>query len=229
MDAGGTLSASVLASAFDALLFVSTALLAAAVFAEALRADRPFYAALAWSVGVLYLPHVFLPLYVVYVLWRRPAINRRVFARWGVPPAILLLVTLAVGFYFFRKDRNSFDAHVERAGGARLRGRRDEAIDEYRAALRLHPDDAHTRKLLGLELSDARRWPEALEQLRAARDGGDDDAALDFHLGRALEESRRAAEAERSYQEFLRGELCAGDVPDARCQTARERLTIMKN
>jgi hypothetical protein len=131
-----------------------------------------------------------------------------------------LLVAGAASFY---QDYRSFDAHLARAARAKLNGRTERAIVEYRAALRAR-EDAHTRKLLGLELLGAGRAAEAVAELRAAEAGGEPDEALDFHVGSALEAAGRGEEAAGSYLKFLRSGLCARTPTGASCEAARARV-----
>ena len=133
---------------------------------------------------------------------------------------------LALGAFYFYRDYHSADAHLARAASAKLRHRRDRALAEYAAALRL-ADDPHTRQLLALELSAAGRHEEALAHLQAARAVAEPDEALPFHLGAALEALDRPAEAAAEYRTFLESDLCRREPPDPRCDAARSRLSAV--
>ncbi len=148
-----------------------------------------------------------------------PALSR---SRLAPTLAYLTAVLLVGGLYFYR-DYTSFDAHFARARRAQLYNQRERAVREYRAALRLR-DDAHTRKLLGVELSAAGRWEEALAELRAAEQGGEPDESLAFREAVALDKLNRRDEAADAYRRFLRTRPCARPEPDPLCIDAQGRL-----
>lgn len=154
-------------------------------------------------------------------------LNLRAVRRHALP-LLYAAALLAAGALYFYADYRSADAHLARAQRAKLDRRDERALMEYRAALRLE-DDPHVRKLLGVELSRARRWEEALAELRAAEAGGEPDDALAFHMATALAELNRPAEAADEYGKFLRTRICAQPPPDRRCETARRTLRIIGN
>lgn len=138
-------------------------------------------------------------------------------------PVLYALVLLSFcGVYFYR-DYHSFDAHLARAANARLLNKRAAAIREYRAALRL-ADDAHTHKLLGVQLAEDNQLEAALAEFRAAERGGEPDALLPLRTAHTLDALGRTAEARLEYQKFLREDLCTRPAPDARCQEASARV-----
>lgn len=143
-----------------------------------------------------------------------------------LPPVLYAAVLLAAGGIYFYQDYVSFDAHLARAAKAKLDGRRGRTISEYRAALRVR-EDAHTRKLLGLELLEEGRAEEALAELRAAEAGGEPDERISFRMASALEALGRRAEAVEAYERFGRGALCAQTPPEALCAAASERLRAL--
>lgn len=147
--------------------------------------------------------------------------------RWplALPPLYLLLLILPGALYFYL-DYESVDAHLARASQAKIVGRHERAIGEYRAALALE-DDAHTRKLLGIELDGAGRTPEALDAYRAAARGGEPDELLPFRIAAALDALGRATEAAPAYQNFLQSRLCARRSADSRCGQAQGRLQTL--
>lgn len=140
---------------------------------------------------------------------------------FAVPAAYVALVLLC-GALFFYLDYRSPDAHLARAERAKLYVERAHAIEEYRAALRLS-DDAHTHKLLGLELAADGRDAEALEEFRAAQRGGEPDERLDFYVADALDALGRSDEAAATYRLFRDSRACLQPIPDERCETARRR------
>ncbi len=143
-------------------------------------------------------------------------------SRFAVP-LLYAGALLLVGAFFFYQDYRSFDAHLARGARAKLYGRREHVMAEYRAALGVR-EDAHTRKLLGLELLEAGRAEEALAELRAAEVGGEPDETLAYHVASALEALGRPGEAANSYVKFLRSGLCARTPPSANCEVARARV-----
>jgi tetratricopeptide (TPR) repeat protein len=140
-----------------------------------------------------------------------------------VVPLLYAGALLLVGASSFYQDYRSFDAHLARGARAKLYGRREGVLAEYRAALGVR-EDAHTRKLLGLELLEAGRAEEALAELRAAEAGGEPDEALAYHVGSALEALGRPGEAVTSYVKFLRSAACARTPPSPPCEAARARV-----
>jgi hypothetical protein len=140
-------------------------------------------------------------------------------------PLLYALVLLFCGALYFYRDYQSFDAHLARAANARLLNQRAAAISEYRAALRLS-DDAHTHKLLAVQLEEDGQTEAALTELRAAeRAGGDEDALLPYRIAHLLDALNRRAEADLEYQKFSQGSLCAPPSPaDARCAEASARV-----
>lgn len=139
------------------ILLLVSALISAWVLASA-RKRFPIYVAFAWALGVLFLPLVVVPAYVsVVLLWRRPVRERR----WRVllPLVYGVVVISAIAGYYY-VDRQSVDAHLARAAEAKLIDDHAAAIREYRRALELE-ENAHTRKLLGMELELAGQLAEA--------------------------------------------------------------------
>lgn len=148
-----------------------------------------------------------------------PALSR---SRLALPFVYLTAVLLVGGIHFYR-DYTSFDAHFARARQAKLYNQRERTVREYRAALRLR-EDAHTRKLLGVELSEAGRWEEALAELRAAERGGEPDESLAYREALALDKLNRHDEAAQAYRRFLRARPCTRPEPDPPCIDAQGRL-----
>lgn len=138
-------------------------------------------------------------------------------------PLIYAATALLLGALYFYWDYSSFDARFARARQAELYNRRERAIHEYRAALAAR-DDAHTRKLLGMELARAERWEEALAEFRAARLMGEPDDKLLFHEAHVLDKLNRPTEATQTFRRFLQSQSCAPPDPDPLCGAAHARL-----
>ncbi|HYE15670.1 MAG TPA: hypothetical protein VD968_14595 [Pyrinomonadaceae bacterium] len=201
----------------------------------------------AWALLVLAFPPVFLPLYLAARLFTSDAATStstqddgaqtaggEVDEKAAVPPSrargrsrgvvpAYALTLVAIFAAYFYADYGSFDAHMARAERAKLYNRPARAVEEYRAALAVR-EDAHARKLLGLELLAAGRAEEALAEFRAAEAGGEPDAALAFHIARALDALGRGAEAAESYRRFINSGECAQEAPPPPCARAAERL-----
>lgn len=139
------------------------------------------------------------------------------------PPVLYAAALALAGTIYFYMDYRSFDGHLARAEREKLYGRREPTISAYRAALGVR-DDAHTRKLLGLELLQAGRAEESLAELRAAERGGEPDERLSFRLAAALDALDRRDEAADAYRRFSQSRLCSQSPPDDLCDKALARL-----
>ena len=149
--------------------FLLAALLSIWILASA-RKRFPLYAAFSWAIGTLLLPLVVVPVYLAVILLWRPAVRS---PRWRLllPLAYGVVVIAARSFYFYR-DRQTVDAHLARAVQAKLVDDYATAIRAYRRALALE-ENAHTRKLLAVELALAGRLSEAESELHLAQQGGE--------------------------------------------------------
>jgi tetratricopeptide (TPR) repeat protein len=205
------------------------------------RNFKPYWVA-AWTLGTLFFPLIVLPLYLVVVIRQRrrerearqtesaahndePAPYTRPAWRRSLPAFYLILVLCTVALFFYL-DYTSVDAHLWRANNAKLRGPHEKVIAEYRAALRLE-DNAHTHKLLAIEMAAAGRSEEALAEFRIAERMGEPDAQLPYDMALVLDSLNRSEEAMLEYNRFLSGPLCTQALPDANCATARSRLTVI--
>ena len=150
-----------------------------------------------------------------------PRLRRRL--KLYAPSLVYASALLFAGAIYFYRDYHSFDAHLARAASARLLNRRDLAIREYRAALRL-ADDAHTRKLLAVQLAEDKQTEAALAEFRAAERGGEPDEMIPYRVATALDALGRADEAADEYRKFLRSSLCTRPSPDAACAEAAARI-----
>lgn len=237
---GWHLSAGALSEWARPAVFVAAALVSVWVFYDARRRETAGPLAVsAWALLTLLFPPAVLPLYLAARLYTRRAGAghspteteaegaegaRAVAPRRGPWPPLLYAAALGLlGGVYFYADYMSFDARLARAERAKLYGRVEPAIAEYRGALRLR-EDARTRQLLGLELLRAGRAEEALAELRAAAAGPDTDGALLFDTALALEALTRREEAAAAYRRFLAGPLCTARPREPRCDAARARL-----
>lgn len=221
--------------------YALSAVASALVLADARRRSLGPFAAAAWAVFSFLFPHVAVPLYLLSRLYSRragtvpeeadeettdkaaedaPRPPRRLLTPL---PLVYAAALLAFGALYFYLDYRSADARLARAEGAKLEGRTERAVAEYRAALRLR-EDPHVRKLLGLELVRMNRWDEALTEFQAAARGGEPDDALHLHTAAALSAAGRPSEATDEYRLFLQTPTCTQATPDPRCAAARTAL-----
>lgn len=207
-----------------ALLFLS-AVLSTWVLVNAHRSGIRIFGSLLWAIATLILPFVTVPLYLTYKIFRR----RSGSASRGNPLLLaivsILYLSTMVGliFAFEHRESNSVDRHLAKATEAKLAGDRRRAINEYKAALQIE-NDPHTRKLLGLELSDEGEWQAALSELQSAERGGEPDPSLPFRIARLLDALNQTAQATMEYKRFLYSEACTKLQPDSPCEIARQRV-----
>lgn len=231
-------------------IWVLSAYLSARTLADARRRHlNPFHTA-AWTLGTLFLPFIIFPLYlIVRTTYRQraasdaaddnmtdtttAAMSDKEFSasaitiaplklRRTLPVLYLATVLFIIGLYFYN-DYRSVDAHLMRANNEQLRNRHAGAIREYRGALKIEPNDAHTHKLLAIQLAATGEWEEALAEFRAAERGGEPDGTLPFRIATVLDAMNRPHDSVLEYERFLNG-YCAGHSDDARCDAARRRV-----
>jgi tetratricopeptide (TPR) repeat protein len=164
--------------------------------------------------------YTYLPLIGVFLMlaWWLPGtrVLRDPRARAGAAAAVLLLLSglsvVQVGFWrdsetLFRRalatTSNNWMIHNNLAGVLVARGRPDEAIEQYRASLRIHAT-ARTHNSFGTVLLNKGRIPEALEQFRLAVHSRPDYASPWNNLGLVSAMLGRYDEAIGHYQEALR-------------------------
>lgn len=206
---------------------ILAALLSVWVLASARRRGFHLAAVLAWTVGTFFFPLIVLPVYLVVILFVRRSLdgddtNAPPKFRYALPIAYGVVLLSLVSLYLYR-DYQSVDAHLARAAQARVMNQRARTIREYEAALRIE-DNAHTHKLLGMELAEEGQWSAALRELRAAESGGEDDDSLTFTIARACEATGQTSEARKQFQKFINSPACKNPVPDSRCDNARVKM-----
>lgn len=200
------------------VVFLISALLSSLVLASARRRFH-LGVALALAVGTLFLPFIVFPLYLASLIWTR---KKSPPSRWrfGLPLLYALIATGAV-MLFFSSDSRSVDAHLARATQAKLVDDTQTAIREYRQALSLE-DDAHTHKLLAIELANAGEVSAAITEFRVARDKGEPDDLISFQLGLLHERAQQTTEAQTEFSRFLESETCRRG--EKRCEAARSKI-----
>jgi tetratricopeptide (TPR) repeat protein len=188
------------------------------------------WSSLAWALATLFFPLLVLPLYLAARWLLRPAAADNNpqpnqpprFGRMLIPLVYLSVVLLAICGYLYH-DYTTVDAHLARATQAKVKGKRGTAIMEYRAALSKE-DDAHTHKLLAVELADAGDWTSALQEFRRAEASGEADDSIAYRIAELLNLLNHPAEAKLEYNRFLNSKACTVDLPDVRCERARTRV-----
>ena len=222
---------------------VASAMLSAWVLASARRWRFHPLVAAGWTLGTLLFPFVVLPIYLIV----RGSAKRRAqsaetesrdrsveaieaamlvttVARRSFWPAVYLLALVsAIGLYLYR-DYISVDGHLARAEQAKLGPQPARTIREYRAALALE-NNPHTHKLLGVELASAGQWTEALQEFRLAEQGSEPDESLPFRIAQVLMAKGDHGGSVREYERFLDSRACRQQLPDARCEIARNGVT----
>ena len=184
--------------------------------------------AVAWALATLFFPLITLPMYVIVRFIRRghriPLPDHSAALRWQVamPLTYAALVLSLIAVYLYR-DQHSVDAYLASAAQAKVSGERMGTIDAYRAALKLE-DNAHTRKLLAIELANEGDWTEALFQFREAEQDGETDDFLSFNIATMLNALNLPNQAAVEYQRFLTGKACTQQLPDDRCALAKARV-----
>jgi tetratricopeptide (TPR) repeat protein len=209
-----------------AMLFVA-ALFSSWVFFDARRRRFGNVVALAWSLGTLLLTPVVFPLYLCVLLFKRRRdyeASEKDRVRFQVTiPLLYLLSLLAFLCLYLLQDSNSPDAHLARATQAKLAGKRELVLAEYRKALALE-DDPHTHKLLANELAEAGYWREALAEFRLAERGGEPDDLITLRIANLLDMMGLMNQATLEYERFLSSPLCQENPDEAKCLAVAKRV-----
>ncbi|HVF28058.1 MAG TPA: hypothetical protein VM943_07450 [Pyrinomonadaceae bacterium] len=235
MGTGWQISADALFESLRPISFVLAALLSTSVLAHSRRCGFSIHTTALWTLAVLFLPHIVLPLYLAALILFPQKVKRgeatpevrmrraRSIILRLAAPSLYLLTVLTLGAFYFYRDSRSVDGLLARAKEAKLVGLRDVTIRALRAAIATE-DDPHTHKLLGIELAAAGRHDEALGELQAAASGGEPDDKLFYHIAAALDALNRPNESIALYEQFVRTNLCTQKLPVAECLTADARL-----
>ena len=228
-----TISAGELFELIRPAVLVLSALLSTWVFASARRHLFSFPVALAWALATLVFPLIIVPLYLIARSRCKRSKRAELESPTGkrivptprlrvvVPLAYAVIVLSGLGIYLYR-DYQGVDSHLARAAHAKLRGNRNRTIEEYRAAL-LQGDDAHTHKLLAIELADAGFKAEAVSEFRLAEKGGEPDELIPYRIAFLLDAIGQPNQAVLEYRRFLQSKACTQELPDRHCETAMRR------
>ena len=131
----------------------------------------------------------------------------------GALPVMLAVLTL--GQVQVWRDSETLWSHALAVGPSAIahaklgvvrdeRGRTEEAIAHYRAALALHPDMPDAYNALGIALARQGRWDEAVEQYRRALARQPGSAEAHLNLAAALERLGKSSEAAQHVREAQR-------------------------
>ena len=186
------------------------------------RKRFPFYVALGWALGTLFLPLVVLPVYlVVILLWRRPVYSPAWPLVLPLTHGLVVIAAIAAYFYF---DSRTVDAYLARAARAKLVEDHGTVIREYQRALAIE-DDPHTHKLLALQLMQAGYLSDAISEFRLAEQGGEPDDSIHYYLGILLERIDQHGQARLEFEKFLLSQTC--QTADTLCDSARSKIELL--
>ena len=202
-------------------VLILSALISTWVLASA-RKRFSLLVAFLWALASLLFTLIVLPIYLFVLLTRRGAVQRQTRWRLALPLAYVLVLIGGITIYLYH-ERHGADSHLAQAAYAKLRGKRERAIAEYRAAL-IEEDNPHTRELLGVELFEAGHWTEALAELRRAENEGEGDSLSILRIAGVLQAINLPNQATLEYQRFLESPLCLEAAPDSHCEAARNLL-----
>ena len=133
--------------------------------------------------------------------------------RWLAPAAAVIGAILLGGLWLgngLRRQpdewRRQADAvtHYERGVALAVEGKLDEAIAEYRAAIRIKPDLAEAHSSLGVALAEQGKLDEAIAEYRAAIRMPPDFAETHYFLGKALAVQGKLDEAIDEFRAAIR-------------------------
>lgn len=187
------------------------------------------YFALLWAIAAFLFPLIATPVYLLTLIFiRKPSLNSGGWARKFGVPLLYGLLALAAIWIYLRKDVSTVDSHLARANQARVNNDRPTTIREYREALALE-NNAHTHKLLAIELADAGQFNEALSEFRLAAEGGEPDATIHYRMAELLEKLDRNSEAKSEYDKFSASQFCSGLDKDPRCAIAQAKVAAGKS
>ena len=119
--------------------------------------------------------------------------------RWLAPAVVAIGAILLGGLWIGKTSRRPSDAagHIDRGNALFGQGKLDEAIAEYRAAIRIKPDFAEAHYNLGVVLANQGKLDEAIAEYREAIRIKPDFAEAHYNLGSALGEPREAGRGDR--------------------------------
>ncbi|MBI5245270.1 MAG: SUMF1/EgtB/PvdO family nonheme iron enzyme [Elusimicrobia bacterium] len=118
-----------------------------------------------------------------------------------------------------------FLEHFKKAAALYQKGRIEDAVQEFREAIRIDPNVAEARCNLGVALAKLGRDDEAITELEAALRIDPKHAASWYNLGMRLEAKGRGAEAIKAYANFIAN---ASDKRRGYVDDAKSRIAALK-
>ena len=115
---------------------------------------------------------------------------------------LTVLVILAHGIAF-AQDEDSARLALRHAVELQQSGHYPEAIDGYRAFLKIHPEAAPVRSNLGAALAHEGRYGEAIQEYQLALGADSSNTGIRFNLGLAFYKSGDITQAARTFEAVL--------------------------
>ena len=143
------------------------------------------------------------------------AILLTVMAVWAFAPVLVFVVLLIAALGLVSAAMIALALRLR----AWREGKRDEAIAEYQAVLKLKPNYAEAHHDLGVALLEEGKFDEAMAQLREALRIKPDYAEAHYDLGNLLHKRGNVEEAVQAYREALR---LKPDYPQAHYNMAND-------
>lgn len=120
--------------------------------------------------------------------------------RWGL--LCFVIVALGLGCAPARQDDSA--GHYKKGVDLYKQGRYEKAIEAFKQAIRLNPDDADVYHVLGLVYAGLGRWQEAIESYKQAIRLNPDDVEAHNNLGMAYFNLGRYQEAIEAFKQVIR-------------------------
>jgi tetratricopeptide (TPR) repeat protein/mono/diheme cytochrome c family protein len=117
-----------------------------------------------------------------------------------------MLLQEALERHNVEKNSNDFEAHYNLAAILQVKGHLKEAVDEYEAALRLHPDDAVVNNAMASALLAMGQADRAVFYLRAALKARPDYFDAHYNLGNLLASQNNFEGAAEEFRAALRAQ-----------------------
>jgi serine/threonine-protein kinase len=123
-------------------------------------------------------------------------------------PSVIMIGALLIGggiwYHVMHRPADVIARHQTAATDFEQKQLFSQAEDEYRAALKIDPNNAAVQSALGHVLVEERKWDEAISVLRAAIASQPDDAVAHNNLGVALQTVGNVADAIPEFREAVR-------------------------
>ncbi len=123
---------------------------------------------------------------------------------WLLALALLLAAAVVATIPLVKKKRDSADNHLKLAMSLREAGRVEEAIDQYRQAIHIEPNNPMPHILLGNTFFQSGSIQSAIAQYQDAIRIAPDSFVAHFNLGNAFLKTGRTGDAIAQYQMVVR-------------------------